>query len=104
MEELFAHVRGLDRRPRTQWSEFARRGLRVRFSSSPQVLTCGPLAASSPGAAISGLDALFEQQAACLLPAGFAADVAVRTGPFKLVRGSLHALSVNPDGLLAGGV
>ena len=37
MEELFAHVSDLNRRLRTDWSEFARRGLRVRFSSSPQV-------------------------------------------------------------------
>ena len=41
MEELSAHVRDLNRHLRTDWSEFARRGLRVRFSSSPQGLTCG---------------------------------------------------------------
>jgi hypothetical protein len=39
MEELSAHVRDLNRHLRTDWSEFARRGLRVRFSSSPQALT-----------------------------------------------------------------
>ena len=41
MEELSAHVRDLNRHLRTVWSEFARRGLRVRFSSSPQCRTRG---------------------------------------------------------------
>lgn len=42
LEELFAHVSDLDRRRRTHWAEFARRGVKVRFSSSPPLLGLNP--------------------------------------------------------------